>query len=278
MGDIYANAECTIAATAAKNSAEGLFVDRCPQSLHPRQIEVHFNKNAPWLKGRTRGFFLSGQYTCDVLLMAQGCIELAPLNQRAWVSQERQLSRRILHFTSTQLFWECHENLACETHPISLPTWAKAWWTYDATELKNRVRYIIHQRPHDWHTLQALDGVTYSAWLTYIRQYTRCALTRDTDKLVAIQGIARWVSQAAGDRFVAGLWEGHIIEELCWSIDRGRDDPMDPTEWRAPTWSWACNNTAITGSILYQFHLNHATRHAEAAVVSLDISAKLPGN
>jgi hypothetical protein len=31
----------------------------------------------------------------------------APLNSRAWVFQERALSRRILHFANDQIYWQC---------------------------------------------------------------------------------------------------------------------------------------------------------------------------
>lgn len=40
-------------------------------------------------------------------------VELSPLSRRAWVLQERLLSPRTLHYTNTQLFWECRESKAC---------------------------------------------------------------------------------------------------------------------------------------------------------------------
>lgn len=43
-----------------------------------------------------------------------------PLNARAWVIQERLLSRRILHFTQERIYWECLEEKSCEGL-LSLP-------------------------------------------------------------------------------------------------------------------------------------------------------------
>lgn len=47
-----------------------------------------------------------------------------PLSQRAWVFQERHLARRILHFTETEVFWECCAKAPCfasETFPKGAP-------------------------------------------------------------------------------------------------------------------------------------------------------------
>ncbi|CAN9101514.1 unnamed protein product [Alternaria alternata] len=159
--------------------------------------------------------------------MAGKCVEFAPLNQRAWVSQERQLSRRLLHFTSTQIFWECYENVACETYPEYLPDWAQPSWLQDATRLKHRLYELTHRGENDpsepllpYNLSKVLDYETYYAWGVYRYQFSGCALTRDTDKLVAIQGIASQVGQATGDKFIAGIWRSWVVEELCWFKDR----------------------------------------------------------
>lgn len=275
MGDIYAHGTCTIAATASKDSSGGLFFARCPHSLIPRRIDFDFSPRAPWLEEKDIGFALVGTYLCDVIHLAGKWIEAAPLNSRAWVSQERQLSRRVLHFTSTQLFWECNEGTACETYPERLPHHAQPFWQDNATVLKESLCRITNQGNESSDlAAQGLDDNTYSAWSTYRIQYSECALTHATDKLVAIQGIANRVSQATGDKFVAGLWRSRIIEELCWV----KDYPMMGTvEWRAPTWSWVSTDGIIYYSLLYKFHRGHSSRHIEAELVELDVNAKASG-
>ena len=281
MGDVFANAACTIAATAANDSNDGLFHARCPESLGPKRIDFAFNLEAPWLKEKDKEFPLVGTYLCEIQHLAQVCIESAPLNKRAWVSQERQLSNRTLHFTSTQLFWECNERLACEIYPEKLPPWARAFWRWDATSLKKRVRDIMHEgkdNPSNFLTstslARGLDEDTHFAWLTFRDQYSRCALTHETDKLVAIQGIAKWVGQATGDELVAGLWLSRIIEELCW---RTEASSSKPSAWRAPTWSWACIDGEIFHSLLTKFHRKHASRQMEARLVEINVGAELSG-
>jgi hypothetical protein len=281
MGHIYAHASCTIAATASKDSSGGLFFDRSPKVIQSQPVHFDFSPKARWLEGKDIGFTLEGTYLCDVQHLAGRCIEDAPLNSRAWVSQERQLSRRLLHFTSTQLFWECYECTACETYPGRLPDWARPFWQLDATLLKDRLRNITDQDKDSISTSfsspassSGLDDDTYFAWGTYRYQYSRGALTHNTDKLVAIHGIANRVSQATGDEFVAGLWRSRIIEELCWSIE---DPTIQTTEWRAPTWSWASSNAAIESSLLSKFHNRHSSRHIAAELIELKVKTKTSG-
>ncbi|KAF4894543.1 putative 3-phosphoinositide-dependent protein kinase 2 [Colletotrichum fructicola] len=42
-------------------------------------------------------------------------VEQGELNKRGWVLQERALSRRTVHFTKTQTYWECGSGIRCET-------------------------------------------------------------------------------------------------------------------------------------------------------------------
>jgi hypothetical protein len=102
MASVFSNAYCTVAATSAENSATG-FLDRmASQKSDPQCVKVHTRKHGP--------VYISGivdDYYKDV--------ELGLLNQRAWVLQERALSRRIIHFTENQTYWECGDGVRCET-------------------------------------------------------------------------------------------------------------------------------------------------------------------
>jgi hypothetical protein len=275
MGDIYANAVCTIAATAARDSSDGLFFERCSQLHVPRRVTFG------WPHRDGDDLRLAGPYLCDVTHLAQKYIEQAPLNQRAWVCQERQLSRRVLHFTSTQVFWECLECAACETYPGDLPPWARAFWSLDGTALKNRISDLTLQNKDELlesvvstYSSGVLDAQPMFKWLIFRDQYSRCTLTRDSDKLVAISGIANWVGQATGDELVAGLWLGRIIEELCWRTEAPASKSM---VWRAPTWSWAGFDAHIEHSLLTKFHLEHAGRLMHAELVYLEVTPKTSG-
>jgi hypothetical protein len=97
MEDVYASAYCTIAATSANNSNAGF--------LTPRHIGDHVC---------IQDDFGRQVYISTAIADFDIEVEKAPLNTRAWVMQERFLSRRTIHFGKTQMYWECGEGVYCE--------------------------------------------------------------------------------------------------------------------------------------------------------------------
>ena len=110
MRHIFQNAFCNIAATGSPNSHTGLFFERDPSLIPVGTI------NAQWT-----GAFSPGEYCFFPHSLWLNGVSSAPLNRRAWVVQERLLARRVLHFGSQGLFFECYEHEACETFPTGLP-------------------------------------------------------------------------------------------------------------------------------------------------------------
>jgi hypothetical protein len=66
-----------------------------------------------FLKPRTPRQFIT--MTAEVINNFDRDVEQGELNKRGWVLQERALSRRTIHFTQTQTYWECGEGVWCET-------------------------------------------------------------------------------------------------------------------------------------------------------------------
>ncbi|RYP24664.1 hypothetical protein DL765_000391 [Monosporascus sp. GIB2] len=108
MGSVYSGATCTIASTGSATSNEGCFHKRNIQSLNPCKIGVSSLDclRPNWIYARRD----------DVTEFEKG-VNLAPLNARGWVMQERLLSRRILHFGSSMVYWECCGRSASELNP-----------------------------------------------------------------------------------------------------------------------------------------------------------------
>ncbi|KAJ5022811.1 heterokaryon incompatibility protein-domain-containing protein [Bipolaris maydis] len=284
MGQIYARAAFTIAATASSSSDGGLFFERQPQQLLPCLLDINFGPYLTILKRNGIPPHRMGTYLCDVAKMTANCIENAPLNLRAWVSQERQLSHRIMHFSNKQLFWECHRTRTCETYPNGIPQVALTYSFKDATMLKRWLHEFQQQGGASLNGNQTtpylesgLNESLYDAWCSFRVHYSDCALSRDSDKLVALSGIAKQIGSATGDELVAGLWKSRIIEELCWFNLHEATPCNNPTEWIAPTWSWATSNSRVWTYTESKIHRDHKCRRFETEFVDLDVRTKLSG-
>jgi hypothetical protein len=146
----------------------------------------------------------------------------SPLLHRGWVAQETALAPVVLHFGVRQIYWECHEKRACETYPSGLP---------DCLGLIDPKL--------DFATGEDADDDRYRFWWTcFVESYSKTALTRPSDKLVAIAGLAKRMQLALKDIYLAGLWKEDLIHQLLWRVSRPEDSKR-PSEYRAPSWSWA---------------------------------------
>jgi len=103
MEDVFRGAYVTISATCASGSDDGfLRTGRKTRSHHAFSFA-----NRPGC--------LDMIYLCDPIDDFGSHVEQAALSKRGWVFQERALSRRIIHFTEVQVYWECGAGIRCET-------------------------------------------------------------------------------------------------------------------------------------------------------------------
>ena len=102
METAFQNAYCTIAAASAKDSTKG-FLGRAIVKQHHPYVKI------PTASHGT-------VYICSLTDDFERDVERdSVLNKRAWVLQERALSRRTIHFTAGQTYWECGNGIRCET-------------------------------------------------------------------------------------------------------------------------------------------------------------------
>lgn len=210
MSEVYSNSFCNISAAAAPNSAHPIFNDRNPNAISPPIVE--FLVNEPDAK-----FLIS-----DSSLWHKD-VDFALINTRAWVIQERLLSVRNLHFTESQLFWECREKDASEIYPTGLPKELRL----NKTRLKSTFN-LIEQASVLGNSSSVLES-----WREIVRAYTACQLTVPSDKLPAISSLAKKMRALLNDQYVVGLWRRILVEEMLWWVARGQTSR--PQEYRAPS-------------------------------------------
>ncbi|KAF2398537.1 HET-domain-containing protein, partial [Trichodelitschia bisporula] len=105
MATVYSGATLTLASTSSASSAGGLFHTRSPLSLRP--CIIGYSSLTALLPSTIIA-------RPDDITAFTHSIDQSILNTRAWVLQERLLSRRIAHFATNMLAWECASRSASE--------------------------------------------------------------------------------------------------------------------------------------------------------------------
>jgi len=164
-------------------------------------------------------------------------VDASPLSKRAWTLQERLLSPRILHFGKSQLFFECECSRACESWP-------------QPTIKTLKMDFGTEKHSRGWQppmSTLALNGVSVDPlpdhWEEIVELYTDTNMTRSEDKLVAISGVAREILKATSDQYYAGHWGKGFQKSLLWYLPAPQ--LTSPSEYRAPSWSWASVNGKV---------------------------------
>lgn len=228
MVEVYSNSFCNLSADWGDETT-GLFFKRKPIFEPPCAILMrwkfpnNFNEFQKLPPDGDLGYIVRcGDWIQD--------IRQSPLNHRGWVMQERLLAPRVLHFSPEQVSWECGQ----------LFSWEKAPWCYS------------HQAPLD----DDFDWMGYGIigrnmqrvnlnhprkpanWKSLVAEYTKCDLTKHSDRLVAFAGIAQRQAPVKG-QYVAGLWAKSLPGALLWHALR-TDRSRTPTkDYYSPTFSWA---------------------------------------
>lgn len=267
MEQVYANSYCNISATAARDSSYGLF--------NPRDTSREWVGSATL---DTKGLLheSQGRVRCTILDLSfwDKYVDGAPVNRRSWVYQERLLAPRVLHWCQDQIAFECLQVDRAESLPEGLPHFRiKSGLLINSLSLKSldlaagaklraireassgkrgRLQEMVDEVDQIDEVVRKLD--LYELWKHWVEVYTKMDLTNQQDRLIALSGIARMMfsrMEAEGykERYIAGMWEKYLANQLLWSVNESRGKDRQPNEntrtkeYRAPTFSWASVET-----------------------------------
>ncbi|EAA35813.2 hypothetical protein NCU07502 [Neurospora crassa OR74A] len=288
MQDVYANSSLNLCASAAADSSKASFQRRdlgvyVPLKIEPRWTGILDGDHKKGKPGPLPSYLHRIKPKLVIYGMHEMEINNSPLNLRAWVVQERILSRRHLFMTNHQLWWECRDTLASEAFPAGNPE------SFNEEHEEDRVQYYALNPPgqHSPHHGAVLDGslvgqtdrtrgrparhppykqlsedkMTY-LWNCLVRHYSWCDLTYPHDKLPALSGLAQMFSvirgpgfsldgfSLDGNSYLAGIWRPELRRGLCWkSCSRGQFRSHRPDPYRAPSWSWASVEGPVTAAV-----------------------------
>lgn len=134
--------------------------------------------------------------------------------------QERVLAPRNLHFGDEYVLWECEVSTASEIYP-------QCQIKFGAPVKAGSIRRMGYAPDPEEH------------WQQIVEVYSKCLLTNENDKLVAVGGIAKRFAQTKKlGVYLAGLWSHNLVPQLLWQ-SRSPSKSVRPNKYRAPTWSWA---------------------------------------
>lgn len=245
MGNVYKNAYLTLAATASSSGAGGLFVARDGDDLEfPLPGSTH--SNTALLRSRRQRHHSS---LPDGHGLVRGRTKADPLSCRAWAYQERLLSRRILHFNSQELVWECKTAQTCECGQL------------EGTE-KNIFENLLSNRAQTWNE---------NSWRMLVSNYTRLELTYNADRLPALSGIASQIFQESD--YLAGLSREFLLSDFGWFIHRDASHPVS-RQLGAPSWSWASVNAPVTWNTDGSIENIHSSISSNLKIVKASIKAE----
>lgn len=186
-----------------------------------------------------------------------------PTGARAWCYEESILPLRILSYTKERIRFRCMQH-SCDDYG----RYSKGTVKSPHAFLDPSPWYKGTNAPKSaWHSDPTLDLL--KVWYSILDlHYTPRLLTKPGDRLVAIGGLVRRFRERMPGAYIAGLWQVDLPWGLLWECRRGKSSGFlgeeiisasgqtnpfklamtrpDYHQKRAPSWSWAALNGAIS--------------------------------
>ena len=205
------------------------------------------------------------------------------LSTRGWALQESILPNRILHFTFGGMKWQCNAYCRHENGQTDIDFMRLTFRALRVIKLGRTTPRLLtppetigtaFNDDEEEYTTHITDFLTthtpksvYYAWTSIMEHYSERELTKESDRLSAISGLASLIVEYMGlpfSAYLAGLWYDDLASGLLWYV-KGPETPRRGQQYIAPSWSWA----SINGRIgyfreRYQFHFESRISVSEA--------------
>jgi len=204
-------------------------------------------------KNRERSFKTVGNLR---MMVASPCADeviiLTRWDTRCWTFQEHHLSRRLLYFTPTQVYFQCLCSTFCED-VVCENVNRTAYKAPGSTLWSPKAQFSVAEDRNDewgeWKLSRApLRTVPYmmASYENALRSYTYREVSYPSDILNAFEGVKAVLSEAMRTSFWQGMPENILAQALCWMLNgpfrrrriRTPGQPI-PSKPLFPSWSWA---------------------------------------
>ncbi|KAK0719331.1 heterokaryon incompatibility protein-domain-containing protein [Lasiosphaeris hirsuta] len=263
MGDYYQRSVFTFACSDARPGT--LFNQAGPSDIRAPLIQMPYRDPS----GKQHGYFYLHKQ--NIMERYENAVAKSELLTRGWVFQEWILSRRIICYTSSGLFFLCQSRSPRTEigqlikpelillQPLSSNEHSGDKHADEKYSLKNS---LVDHGP-SVPSRRDVNMEAHADWEHLVEAYSGLHLTCPSkDRLVALSGIADEFAHSLRKRYtsilrpeddadvltapirtyVAGLWLSSIQRGLVWEqVQKGRHERI-PT---IPTWSWASISTQV---------------------------------
>ncbi|PVH99987.1 HET-domain-containing protein [Periconia macrospinosa] len=188
---------------------------------------------------------------------AEVVLENFPLLTRGWVFQERWLSPRVLHFCGHEAVFECAKLTTCECGQarVDFMDHSKEYTNLRGTTTSQEG--LISKR----------SRLEHMSWDHLVTAYSSLKLTYNTDRLIAISGLASTLYEKRNKHYeggehaelplyLAGIWRMDLLRDMTWfvgpslifattedtnaeAVASGIVRNSRYNNYVAPSWSWA---------------------------------------
>jgi len=231
MGDIYRSSTLTIFAEAADGATQGLKSFRDVRLSKPSRVRVR-----ALLDGEV--FDASA---CLSMWVPAGYVPPSPIARRGWILQEQELSVRKLSFGHHRIRWLCQQGQHSDLDPGDQGV--------SGGSLMAGQHWLTESRPHYRRADNHIKDDLYVHWYTLIENYARRSLSKTSDILRALAGLAKTFADNHQTHYVNGLWREDMEMGLLWKVVlSGKTEAERQAERQAnrqevdlalPSWSWA---------------------------------------
>ncbi|KAH6962106.1 heterokaryon incompatibility protein-domain-containing protein [Ilyonectria sp. MPI-CAGE-AT-0026] len=162
----------------------------------------------------------------------------SPWASRGWTFQERLLSSRLVFIGQDEVMFRCRAGYG--RHASQSPIMLESLGSY----------FVPLSPAHastskDWNSVEMIRD----KWYQLVSEYSQRSLTQQSDKLVALSGVASKINQLLGshEKYVDGSWESDLWHGLTWRRVPVRGKPSWPTVKSDifPSWSWCGMNQPL---------------------------------
>lgn len=243
MSTVYRDAHITLSAAAAEATTQGLFPTAADRVLYNETCELL--APGPEEKDVNVRVRLRSESPSDLNSASHSSLKLPKphISTRGWVLQEDILSHRILRFAKEEMYWLCSTQSRCECR---LRPGAPQY---------NMLRQLKDDKLLDANSIHDL----FVEWPLLVMELTHRSLTKETDRLHAISGLAAVIGEYTKDIYLAGLWASKLRNDLTWFVEESNGPNRRLTDPYAPSWSWASITGPVTylGQYMTQFGVEH---------------------